>query len=82
MAPPPRHPIPEPPGKSVPPPSPIPPPAPSKTGAVTMPNDARCGYCKRWLLQGTPGVLCSCGKYYHEACARIETKCHHCGKKL
>jgi hypothetical protein len=63
-------------------PSPIPPPAPSVTGAVAMPNNAICGYCNQWLLQGSPGILCSCGKYYHEPCAHIMVNCSNCGKKL
>jgi hypothetical protein len=62
--------------------SPIPPPAPSVTGPVAMPNNAFCAFCNQWILQGTPGVLCSCGKYYHEACAKIQLQCSNCGKVL
>lgn len=67
---------------ATPPPSPIPPPPPSVTGQVTMPNNALCGYCNQWLLQGSPGILCPCGKYYHEACARLTGQCSNCGRKL
>lgn len=67
---------------ATPPPSPIPPPAPSVTGPVKMPNNALCGYCNQWLLQGSPGILCACGRYYHEACARLTGQCPNCGRKL
>jgi hypothetical protein len=67
---------------AIPPPSPIPPPAPSVTGPVAMPNNAFCAFCNQWILQGAPGILCSCGKYYHESCAKIQLQCSNCGKVL
>ena len=66
---------------AAPPPSgPLPP--PSRQGKVTMPNNAMCGFCNQWLLQGSTGIMCQCGKYYHEHCAKIQEKCIACGTKL
>jgi len=67
---------------AVPPPSPIPPPPPSVTGPVTLPNNALCAYCNQWILQGSSGILCHCGKYYHQPCAKIQLQCSNCGKVL
>jgi hypothetical protein len=47
-----------------------------------MPNNAMCAFCNQWLLQGSPGIMCQCGKAYHEHCAKIQEKCSHCGTKL
>jgi hypothetical protein len=49
---------------------------------MTMPNNAICGFCNQWILQGQTGILCQCGKYYHEHCARIQENCPACGTKL
>jgi len=57
-------------------------PPPSKQGRVTMPNNAMCAFCNQWLLQGSTGIMCQCGKYYHEHCAKIQEQCLHCGTKL
>lgn len=66
---------------AAPPPSgPLPP--PSRQGKVAMPNNAMCGFCNQWLLQGSTGIMCQCGKYYHEHCAKIQEKCTSCGTKL
>ena len=73
---------PQPQATAIPPPSPIPPPPPSVTGPVAMPNNAFCAFCNQWILQGTPGILCGCGKYYHEACAKLQLQCSNCGKVL
>ena len=67
---------------ATPPPNPIPPPPPSVTGPVAMPNNGICAFCNQWILQGSPGILCSCGKYYHEPCAKIQLQCSNCGKVL
>jgi hypothetical protein len=63
-----------------PPAGPLPP--PSKQGRMAMPNNAMCAFCNQWLLQGTNGIMCQCGKCYHEHCAKIQEKCLHCGTKL
>ena len=63
-----------------PPAGPLPP--PSRSGRVSMPNNAMCAFCNQWLLQGSPGIMCQCGKAYHEHCAKIQEKCSHCGTKL
>jgi hypothetical protein len=49
---------------------------------VSLPNDAICGYCHQWLLTGSKGILCSCGKYYHEQCGAILKNCPVCNTKL
>jgi len=74
--------VPPPQPTAVPPPSPIPPPPPSRQGRVTMPNNAICGFCNQWLLQGQTGIMCQCGKYYHDHCARIQDTCGSCGTRL
>jgi len=50
--------------------------------SVNLPNDAICGYCHQWLLTGSKGLLCSCGKYYHENCGTILKKCPACSTQL
>jgi hypothetical protein len=47
-----------------------------------MPNNAMCAFCNQWLLQGSTGIMCQCGKYYHEHCAKIQEKCSNCGTTL
>jgi hypothetical protein len=63
-----------------PPTGPLPP--PSRQGRMAMPNNAMCAFCNQWLLQGATGIMCHCGKCYHEHCAKIQEKCSHCGTKL
>lgn len=60
------------------------PPAAAPRGAsqVTLPNNTVCAFCNQWALQGSKGVLCSCGKCYHEQCARMIGSCVSCKTKL
>lgn len=57
-------------------------PPPSRQGRVAMPNNAMCAFCNQWLLQGSTGIMCHCGKVYHEHCAKIQEQCGNCGTKL
>ncbi|MGQ9581884.1 MAG: hypothetical protein ACUVV6_00020 [Thermoplasmatota archaeon] len=62
------------------------PPRPEDRGvsakSVTLPNNVVCAFCNQWALQGSKGVLCSCGKCYHEQCARMIGSCVSCKTKL
>lgn len=62
--------------------APQPPTPPQGARAVTLPNNTVCAFCNQWMLQGGSALLCSCGKCYHEQCARMIESCISCRTKL